>query len=169
MRETMNRNARLTQEAGFTLIEGMMAAVIVTTGLLALSAMQGISLGRNVDSNELTQATNLAADIMERIQYNRKNASAYNSINTSVACTQNAATQPMARGDCEQWRALLASSYGSGLGGVLGQVSVVTTGPTAPTLNMSLVTVTLTWNGSSSADKVARSRSVTLANVIAPE
>lgn len=165
----MNRNARFAQDTGFTLIEGMLASVIVTIGFLTLAGMQGISFGRNVDANELTQATNLAADIMERIQYNRKNALAYNAIDTSLACTQSATTQPMARGDCDQWKNLLASSYGAGLSGVRGQVSVVTTGPTTPTLNQRLVTVTLTWTGTASASKVARSRTVTLANVIAPE
>ena len=39
--------------------------------------MQGISLGKNVDANELTLATNLAADMVERIQFNRRNAIIY--------------------------------------------------------------------------------------------
>lgn len=160
---------RHTSEAGFTLLEGMLATVIVGVGLLGLAAMQGISLGRNVDSNELTEATNLAADMMERVQYNRRNALAYNGIDSSVMCTQNALTQPMARGDCDQWRTLLASGYARGLGAVRGQVSVVATGPTAPTLNQSLVTVTLTWTGASSASKIGLARSVTLTNVVAPE
>ena len=61
-------------EGGFTLLEGMLAAVILATGLLGLASMQGFSLGRNVDANEMTRVTNFAADIVERVQFNRRNA-----------------------------------------------------------------------------------------------
>lgn len=163
-------NARLSKETGFTLIEGMLAAVIVTVGLLALSGMQAISLSWNMDANELSRATNLAADIMERIQYNRKNAAAYDGIDTSNACTQDAAAQPMARGDCDQWKNLLAGTYATGLAGVRGRVSVVATGPTTPPLNQRRVTVTLTWMGATSGgNKIGRQRTITLTNVVAPE
>ena len=60
----------------------MFAAVVLAIGLLALAGMQGISLGKNVDANELTLATNLAADMVERIQFNRRNAIVYQSIDT---------------------------------------------------------------------------------------
>jgi len=42
-------------EGGFSLIEGMLAAVILATGLLGLASMQGVSLSRNVDANEMTR------------------------------------------------------------------------------------------------------------------
>ena len=41
-------------------------ALVLAIGLLALAGMQGISLTKNVDANELTLVTNLAADMMER-------------------------------------------------------------------------------------------------------
>ena len=72
-------------EQGFTLLEGMLAAVILGTGLLGVASMQGFALGRNVDANEMTRVTNFAADIVERIQFNRRNALAYNGIDTAVA------------------------------------------------------------------------------------
>src|SRR5439155_17528626 len=88
---------KLMGQSGFTLIEGMIAAIVLAVGLLAVAGMQGISLGRNVDANELGRVTNLAADMVERIQFNRRNATAYNNIDTLNAATQPPTTQPMAR------------------------------------------------------------------------
>jgi type IV pilus assembly protein PilV len=157
---------RLFEEGGFSLIEGMLAAVMLSVGLLALAGMQGISLGRNVDANELTIATNLAADMVERIQFNRRNVAAYNNIDTLVGATQPS-TNVMASGDYVQWQSRLIASR---LSGVQGRVAVTATGPTAPALNQSLVNVQVTWRGSINSDTSAsRVRTLTLATVIAPE
>ncbi|MGH7230708.1 MAG: type IV pilus modification PilV family protein [Nitrospiraceae bacterium] len=144
----------------------MLAATVLAIGLLALAGMQGMSLGRNVDANELTLATNLAADMVERIQFNRRNAAVYNNIDTLVGTTQPT-TDPMAIGDYTQWQARLAASR---LSGVQGRVSVVPTGPTSPSLNQNLVNVQVIWQGSINSDTSARrTRTLTLATVIAPE
>ena len=45
--------ARCRDEQGFTLLEGMLAAVLLGTGLLAMSAMQSIALVKNVDAKAL--------------------------------------------------------------------------------------------------------------------
>lgn len=156
-------------EGGFSLIEGMLASVILAIGVLALSTMQMFSLGRNVDANEMTRVTNFAADMMERIQSNRRNATAYNNIDTSVACTIDAVAQPTARGDCDQWSALLTGSFASGLGGLRGQVAVTPTGPTNPSLNMSSVVVTVTWSGAAGVGRIARQRQIVTTTVVAPE
>lgn len=154
---------------GFSLIEGMLASVILAISLLSLSTMQIFSLGRNVDASEMTRVTNFAADIMERIQFNRRNAAAYNGIDTSVACTIDSTAQPVARGDCDQWVNLLTGSFSAGLGGIRGKVDVSPTGPTNPALNMSRVVVTMTWTGAAGASKVARPRQVAMTTVVAPE
>ena len=39
-------------ESGFTLLEGMIATVILSVGVIAMGAMQGIAITRNVDSTE---------------------------------------------------------------------------------------------------------------------
>ena len=158
---------KLTSQSGYTLIEGMIAAIVLAVGLLAVAGMQGISLGRNVDANELGRVTNLAADMVERIQFNRRNATAYNNIDTLNAATQPPTTQPMARGDYTQWQALLGAS---GLTGLQGLVTVTATGPTNPSLNQSLVTVRINWSGSVRSDvSMTRNKTVALATVVAPE
>ena len=164
-----SQKTRGQNEGGFSLIEGMVASVILAIGVLALSTMQMFSLGRNVDANEMTRVTNFAADMMERIQSNRRNVTAYNGIDTSVACTIDSVAQPTARGDCDQWSTLLTGSFASGLGGLRGQVAVTPTGPTNPSLNMSSVVVTVTWTGAAGVGKIARQRQVVTTTVVAPE
>ncbi len=158
-----------SSDGGFSLIEGMLAAAILATGLLGLASMQAFALGRNVDANEMTRVTNFATDIVERIQFNRRNALAYNGIDTNVACTINAAAQPMARGDCDQWRTLLTGGLATGLGGLRGQIAVAAVGPTTPPLNQNSVVVTMTWTGAAGAGKSARPRQMVITTVVAPE
>ena len=158
---------KLTGESGFTLLEGMFAAIVLAVGLLAVAGMQGISLGRNVDASEMRRVTNLAADMVERIQFSRRNATAYNNVDTLNATTQPPTTQPMARGDYTQWQALLNTSA---LTGVQGRVTVTATGPTNPSLNQSLVTVRINWTGSVKGEaSVRRNKTVALTTIIAPE
>ncbi|MGH7229543.1 MAG: type IV pilus modification PilV family protein [Nitrospiraceae bacterium] len=159
--------SKLTGQSGFTLIEGMLAAVVFAVGLLAVAGMQGISLGRNVDASEISRVTNVAADMVERIQFNRRNATAYNSIDTLNAATQPPTSQPMARGDYAQWQALLNAS---GLTAAQGLVTVNATGPTNPPLNQNIVTVRINWTGSVRGEtSVQRSKTVALTTIIAPE
>lgn len=159
-------------QSGFTLIESMVAMAILATGLLALAAMQSISLTRNVDSTELTRATNLAADMIERVQNNRQNVGQY-AIDTSngTPCPQSPVTQPMAKGDCDQWVQLLANPQASGLANVRGVIVVPAT--PAGTLNILLnaypVTVTISWTGAAGETKVARPKQITLTTTVSPE
>jgi len=157
-------------EPGFSLIEGMMAAGILSVGLLAMSAMQTFSLVKNVDANESTQTTALASDLLERIQFNRKNAVSYNGIDTQSpgnCSTISSTTQAQAKGDCLLWDSLVKGSNFQDIRGVVA-VSTAVIAPTA--LNQRNVTVTITWTGSQNSDHtVKRPRSMTLNRVIAPE
>ena len=94
----LNLNLNLSAH-GFTLIEGMIALTVLCIGLLAVSGMQGIALSRNVDANQLSQVTNLAAEMVERIRYNRVNAASYHGIDTTNSATRPPASQTQARGD----------------------------------------------------------------------
>jgi type IV pilus assembly protein PilV len=160
---------KLKQTNGFTLIEGMIAAAIVAVGLLALSGMQANSLGRSVDAKDLTTVTNLAADMVERIEFNRKRVTAYSGINSVNVATKPPITELMARGDYEQWAALLT---GSGLSGVTGIVTVTLqdTNPTTNTTSLGrrLVTVTVSWSAVTQGAGT-RTRTVSLSTVVTPE
>ena len=161
------RLSRYQDEQGFSLLEGMLAAVLLGTGLLAMSAMQGIAFVKNVDSNELTRITTLASDMMERIQFNRRNALSYHGIDTQSPTNCNAISataQPQARGDCLLWESLVD---GTQLQDVRGTVTV-SDPPTV--LAQRNVTVTITWKGSLKSDStVKRDRTLTINRVVAPE
>lgn len=168
-REFEKLQYRLAGQAGFTLIEGMIAAVILAVGLLALAGMQGVALSKNVDANELAQVTTLNAALMERIKFNRGRALAYHNIDTGNAVTQPPSTEPMARGDYTQWQTLLTNSR---MANARGLVSVTRLDPNPTlnptTLNQFLVTIRINWNATVTGG-VARNRTVMFAAVLAPE
>lgn len=71
-------------ESGFTLLEVMMSAAILGVGVMGMAAMQGISITKNVDANEMSLATNAAVEMVERIQSNRQYAWVYNTLDTGT-------------------------------------------------------------------------------------
>jgi len=56
------------QSKGFTLIEVMIALVVLAVGLLALGAMQIVSIRANAFSSEMTYATMLAQSRLEELK-----------------------------------------------------------------------------------------------------
>ena len=135
----------------------MIALVVLALGVMGLAAMQDIGLSRNVNANEITVATNLAVEMVERIRNNTKNVIAYNGIDTKNSSTQPASTQAMARGDYTQWQSRLAASK---LNGVRGKVTVTTQGPSD--LNQNLVVVQVSWSRFLISP-------VTISSIVAPE
>jgi prepilin-type N-terminal cleavage/methylation domain-containing protein len=59
----------LSKEAGFTLIELMVAIAILTIGLLAVASMQIASIGGNRSAYRTTEGVTLAQDRMERLLF----------------------------------------------------------------------------------------------------
>ncbi len=160
----------ITARRGFSLVEAMVAAGILAFGLLALAGMQTISLNKNVDANDLTVASNLAGEMMERVQFNRiraaVNPSPYNGINTQVPGTQpNTANEPQASGDYAQWTVALTNS---GLTNAFGTV-VVTPIVTNPPLNQFQVTVAVNWQAKERAGGAIRNQIVTLTSIVSIE
>ncbi|MBS0155488.1 MAG: hypothetical protein JSS38_12900 [Nitrospira sp.] len=152
-------------------MESMLAGAILTVGLLALSAMQAMSMSKNVGTKEMTQVSNLAADMIERIQFNRRNVTAYHNItvNSSTTTCPTAAVNVMANGDCTQWRTLLLNS---GLTNVSGAVTLNPAPPAVDPqgLTRSTVTVRLTWLATKRGEgTMAMNKTMTLMTVIAPE
>lgn len=167
-----------SDQRGFTLLEAMMAMIIMAIGMLGLAGMQTMAMTRNVDAAELGRATNLAAGMIERVHYNRQNVTDYNGalgtgINTSNDATKPPTTQPTARGDFNQWQANLNNS---GLNTPAG--TVVVTSPFGPAaLNQSQVVVTLAWTtkkmggggvAGAEAQTIARRATITFQTVVSP-
>ncbi len=159
----------MRNDSGFTLLEVMVAALIVGTSLFALVGMQAFSFGRNVDGREVTTASNLAADMIDRIEFNRRNVAAYTGIDTNVPTTLPPTSQPMARGDYQQWQTLLANS---GLRNAQGIVAVTLQDPdpaTNPTsIGRRLVTVSVNYTANKTSGGT-RPVTIVINTVVAPE
>lgn len=87
----MNFNPRRKRatDSGFTLVEVLVALVVLSIGLLGLAALQLSSLQFNTNSLLRTQATVVAYDLIDRMRSNRAGftADAYNVLTASDAAT----------------------------------------------------------------------------------
>ncbi|MBI4763931.1 MAG: prepilin-type N-terminal cleavage/methylation domain-containing protein [Deltaproteobacteria bacterium] len=70
MNHTMNTKGLIEKNEGFTLVEVIMAMLIVLFGFLAVSMMQIMAIKNNANISQKTEALNLAQDRMEDIKRN---------------------------------------------------------------------------------------------------
>jgi len=61
----MSAKANRQGEAGFTLIEAMIAIIVLVTGLVAIANLNLVAIGSNSLANQMTAAANVAADRLE--------------------------------------------------------------------------------------------------------
>lgn len=171
---------KFRNEKGFTLVEAMVSATILGIGILGMAAMQTMAATKNVDATELSLVTNFAADMMERIQNNRRWAWTYNGIATTgpgncaavpapapappfPAQTPSNLTIRAVQGDCTQWRTLLLASN---LNNVQGTVQVAPFGAVTPDSSSTQVTVQIQWNDRAAGQRI---RNVSFRSVVVPE
>ena len=151
-------------EGGFSLLEVLIANIMLAIGLLAIAAMQDVALSRNATSKQLSVATSLATEMMERIRYNSPaNATPipaggflYNGIQAcsdlancpggEAAGNATALNNLTANGDFTQWAARLKARDALGnllLPNAVGQVISQAIGPAS--MNQVQVIVNLQW------------------------
>lgn len=171
---------KVRNEQGFTLAEVLISAAILGVGVMGMAAMQGVSFGKNVDANDLSIVTNIAADMMERIQNNRQYSWAYHNLDTTGVgnCLVGGLPAPpplgippipsnkpeviqTVQGDCAQWRARI---LGSNLVNGVGLVTATSVGPAGS--GAMQVTVRVNWNERASTQ---RARTVAFQTLIVPE
>lgn len=170
------------EERGFTLVEVLVSATILSLGIMGMAAMQGVSITKGVDANDLTTVTNIAADMMERVQQNRRWAWAYNNLQTAGPGNCGPGGMPAAppakpfpaqapgpivadrvRGDCAQWRLLVMATN---LPNVQGAVQAVPFGLVSANSSATQVRVQIQWNDRGPGQ---RPRTVTFQSVVVPE
>ena len=106
--------------AGFTLIEVLIAMVVLAVGLLGLAALQTTSLKNNQSAYFRSQATQLAYDITDRMRTNKLGVAAGNynlgSAGARDCALNTCTTAQMAAYDIAEWNAALAAQLPSGEG-----------------------------------------------------
>ena len=127
-----------SRHRGFTLIEIMVAVVVLAIGLLGLAGLQATSLRFNNSAYHRSQATNLAYDIVDRMRVNRQRAietptgtvEGYDgwACNDPPACVAGLvpAGTTLAEQDMEAWCNALACTLPLGTGGITRTGNVFT-------------------------------------------
>lgn len=94
----------LRRRSGFTLLEVLVAMVVLSVGLLGLSGLQTTSLRNNQSALLRSQATLVSKDIIDRMRANRASAIGGDyDINYSAA--PGSGLPAVAQADLNQWRA----------------------------------------------------------------
>lgn len=128
---------KLHNDKGFSLLEVLVAVVILAVGLLAAASMQTMALTATTTSRNSTLAVQLAEEMVDRIRVNAGSTpEIYYDLNTGSCSSLSSTT---ALGDCNQWRDRLQSS---GLTSPVGTVSVALDTPIS---TAATITVTVTW------------------------
>jgi type IV pilus assembly protein PilV len=103
-------------QRGFTLIEVLIAVLLLSIGLLGLASLQTVTLQRGNGSAQRIEAVNHAYDILDRMRANRARARAGDydvGIGEALSGSTTAAT------DVTAWKAALAAALPGGDGSVL--------------------------------------------------
>jgi len=119
---------------GFTMVELMVAVLVLAIGLLGLAGLQVWGLNNNHNAYLRTQATLLAQDIIERMRSN-SNLDAYLGSGTADDCFAHTCDSgQMAGYDLTRWNSALATQLPGGTGTV-----TKTQGPPV------VYNITITW------------------------
>jgi type IV pilus assembly protein PilV len=125
-------------QCGFTLLEMLVALVILSVGMLGIAGMQARGLRYNHEAYVRTQATFLANDLFERMRINVKNAASYVGDAPSNTCDSSKGAADVAND-----RACWHESIKKILPGGMATVQQSATNP-------NLYTVTIMWAARSS-------------------
>jgi len=119
------RGVVLRPARGFTMVETLVALVVLSIGLLGIAALYLDSLRAGRTALNRTTASQLAADLGDRIRANRSVGAGYQLAIDAASpgqapCDQAAACDPpaIAAADLTEWRTALADALASGTGGV---------------------------------------------------
>jgi type IV pilus assembly protein PilV len=121
---------RIKSESGFTMVEVLVALVVLAIGLLGIAALYLNSLQAGRTAIYRTQAVNLAADLADRIRVNRTAVAGYGNVFNDAfaevpACfptvfpTGGCTAAELATSDLSRWKASLAQLLPNGQGQVV--------------------------------------------------
>ena len=126
-----------TNQSGFTMVEVLVALVVLAIGLLGIAALYLNSLQSGRTAIYRTQAVNLAADLADRIRANRTAQAAYGTLfadaEVEVAgcyTTGGCVDTDLASTDLARWKGTLAQLLPNGQGQVVVTLPVAAGEPT---------------------------------------
>ena len=146
--------------AGFSLLEVLIALVILSVGLLGIAALISTALKSNGSAYMRTQATSQAYNIIDRM---RANLPASNNLSYDIAMPTSASTatttpsacitgscssSQLAAYDISQWEYDLAQNLPQGRGSVTSAIAATSAG------SLVTVTVKVLWNDSRAHDSL---------------
>lgn len=126
--------ARRRLVRGFTLVEVLIALLVLSIGLLGIAALYLETLRANRTALFRTHAVNLAADLADRIRANRNPAGAYA---CPAPCNPGAGGNGIAVADLTQWMALVQAQLPEGAGTVTYVNDGIDNTPDAYTIEVS--------------------------------
>jgi type IV pilus assembly protein PilV len=126
---------KMDRQAGFTLLEIMVAVFVLSIGLLGLVHLQVVTLKSTQSADFKTQASILATDMLNRMRANKD--STYGG-NYNIALADNSPNvTTIADQDIVEWRNNLQSQLPGGTGAIACPAFVA--------LTTYVCTVTITW------------------------
>jgi type IV pilus assembly protein PilV len=105
-------------QRGTTLVETLVALVVLSVGLLGIAALQIASLSDNRGAHMRSQASVLAYDIADRMRANRASAMA-NGYQIAFTATPAAADTSLTATDIRQWKSTLGQILPGGDGEIM--------------------------------------------------
>jgi type IV pilus assembly protein PilV len=125
------------KESGFSMVEVMVALVVLAIGLLGIAALYLNSLQSGRTAIYRTQAITLAADLADRIRMNRTAQAAYGTLFAdaeavvgSCSTTGGCSDADLASTDLSNWKAEIAQQLPNGQGQVAVTMPVAAGEPT---------------------------------------
>ena len=126
-----------SRQSGFTMVEVLVALVVLAIGLLGIAALYLNSLQSGRTAIYRTQAVNLAADLADRIRANRTAQAAYGTLFADVEAdvpdcytTGGCSDTDLASSDLARWKAALEQLLPNGQGQVVVTLPAVAGDPT---------------------------------------
>lgn len=112
IRSSLNRSS----QGGFSLIEVLIALVVLAFGLLGLALLQTVNLKYTQSANQRTQAVNLAGQILDMMRSNRSQIPAYYFEGSVAGVANNCISTPAALGASDNlaaWRCRVKKTLGA--------------------------------------------------------
>lgn len=129
------------QQTGFSMIEVLIAVLVLAVGLLGFALLQTMNLRFTQSANYRTEATNLAYDLLDQMRANRFRAGQYAGVSGAdfqpgtlayAPCSRPVADAATIAGNITRWQCQVVEALGPTAGAAVTYVNGV-------------VRVTITW------------------------